>query len=70
MAATATGSGGGEAVSTFDALLTKLEAKGKGSITVLNLIGHSNSTVFSLGGEITKDDVETLHQRLLGVLHG
>jgi hypothetical protein len=58
MAATATGSGGGEAVSTFDALLTKLEAKGKGSITVLNLIGHSNSTVFSLGGEITKDDVE------------
>ncbi len=57
MAATATGSGGGEAVSTFDALLTKLEGKGKGSITILNLIGHSNSTVFSLGGEITKDDV-------------
>jgi hypothetical protein len=58
MAATAAGSGGGEAVSTFDDLLTKLEAKGKGSITVLNLIGHSNSSVFSLGGTITVDNVE------------
>jgi len=57
MAATATGSGGGEAVSTFAELLTKIEAKGPGSITILNLIGHSNSSVFSLGGTITKDDV-------------
>ena len=60
MAATAVGSGGGESVATFAELLTKLEAKGKGSITVLNLIGHSNSSVFSLGGTITKDDVEFL----------
>jgi hypothetical protein len=57
MAATAVGSGGGEAVSTFAELLTKVEAKGPGSITILNLIGHSNSSVFSLGGTITKDDV-------------
>ena len=58
MAATAAGSGGGESVSTLDELLTKLEAKGKGSVTRLNLIGHSNSSVFSFGGTITKDDVE------------
>jgi hypothetical protein len=58
MAATAAGSGGGEGVSTFDELLTKLEAKGKGSIKILNLIGHSNSSVFSLGGTITKDNVD------------
>lgn len=60
MAATAAGSGGGEAVSSFAELLTKLEAKGKGSVTVLNLIGHSNSSVFSFGGEITKDNVKFL----------
>jgi hypothetical protein len=58
MAATATGSGGGEAVSTLDELLKKIEAKGKGSITRLNLIGHSNSRVFSFGGKITADNVE------------
>lgn len=58
MAATAAGSGGGEAVSTLDELLKKIESKGKGSITRLNLIGHSNSSVFSFGGTITKDNVE------------
>jgi hypothetical protein len=58
MAETAASSGGGESVSTVDELLTKLEAKGKGSIKVLNLIGHSNSSVFSLGGTITKDNVD------------
>ncbi len=58
MAATAAGSGGGEAVSTLDELLTKIEAKGKGSITRLNLIGHSNISVFSFGGTITADNVE------------
>jgi hypothetical protein len=58
MAATAAGSGGGEAVSTLDELLKKIEAKGKGSITRLNLIGHSNSRVFSFGGKITADNVE------------
>jgi len=58
MAATAAGSGGGEAVSTLDELLTKLEGKGKGSVKRLNLIGHSNSRVFSFGGTITKDTVE------------
>ena len=58
MAETAVGSGGGEAVSTLDELLIKLEAKGKGSIKRLNLIGHSNSRVFSFGGKITKDNVE------------
>ena len=41
-------------------MLSKLEAKGKGSIKVLNLIGHSNSHVFSLGGTITKDNVNFL----------
>ena len=58
MASTAAGSGGGEAVSTVDDLLTKLESKGKGSVTRLNLIGHSNSSEFSFGGKITKDNVE------------
>jgi Domain of unknown function (DUF4157) len=58
MAATAAGSGGGESVATLDDLLKKIEAKAPGSITRLNLIGHSNRSVFSLGGTITKDNVE------------
>ena len=58
MAATAAGSGGGEPVSTLDDLLKKIESKAPGSITRLNLIGHSNRSVFSFGGTITKDNVE------------
>jgi len=58
MAATASGSGGGEPIATIDALLTALESKGKGSITRLNLIGHSNRTQFAFGGTIKPDDVE------------
>ena len=58
MKATADGSGGGQPVSSFDAFLTAIEAKTPKSITRLNLIGHSNSRVFSFGGKITADNVE------------
>lgn len=57
MAATASGSGGGEPIATVDALLTALESKGKGAITRLNLIGHSSSSAFAFGGTIKPDDV-------------
>ena len=33
-------------------------------------LGLMEGQVHILGGDITKDDVETLHQRLLGALHG
>lgn len=48
----AAGSGGGSGVSTLDALLAHIEAQGKGAITELGLIAHSNSSHFALAGTI------------------
>jgi hypothetical protein len=51
--ATATNSGGGDAIKSFDALLTWIGKKSAGSITELGLIGHANSSNFGLSGTIT-----------------
>jgi|GEM_PF-3298813 len=48
----AAGSGGGSGVSTLDALLAHIETQGKGAITELGLIAHSNSSHFALAGTI------------------
>lgn len=57
MAATAAGSGGGQPVSTVDALLAAIEAASPGSISRLNLVGHSDHRAFSFGGTITAETV-------------
>src|SRR6185312_5904069 len=56
-AALAANSGGGTAVKTLDDLFKQIEAKGKRTITRLDLIGHANGKALCFAGEIKKDDV-------------
>ena len=56
--ALASGSGGGTSVKTLDALFKSIEAKGPGTITRLDLIGHANGSALCFAGEIKKDDVD------------
>ena len=52
-AATASGSGGGTGAAKFDDLLNYIKGTSVGSITSLGIVGHSNTSVFALGGKIT-----------------
>jgi hypothetical protein len=56
-AAAGVSSGGSSPAANVAELLKVIEGQQQESIEELRLIGHANSTVFALGGEIKKDDV-------------